>query len=104
MTNKIFYRAVSKLKHSFQCCGYEIWTPLMPDIIVDITEFMGRKQQALLAHQTQLEHADYLRAMLGLNAYRSVQYLEGRRYAEAFLLMGKKDYLDCVRRHTWGMI
>jgi LmbE family N-acetylglucosaminyl deacetylase len=63
----------------------EIWTPLIPNRIVDITAVIELKRRALAAHRTAREALD-LAAFLGLNRYRSVRGLRGEGYAEAFLV------------------
>ena len=63
----------------------EIWTPLIPNRIVDITETIELKRRALAAHETAGDALD-LEAFLGLNRYRSVRGLRGEGFAEAFLV------------------
>lgn len=63
----------------------EIWTPLIPNRIVDITETIELKRRALAAHETAHEALN-LEAFLGLNRYRSVRGLRGEGFAEAFLV------------------
>ena len=62
----------------------EIWTPLIPNRIVDITATVKLKRRALAAHETAGE-AFNLDAFVGLNRYRSVRGLKGEGYAEAFV-------------------
>ena len=64
--------------------GYEIWTPIArPDRIVDVSEHMARKLEAVRCYKCQLEYWPYDRAIEGLNAYRGALF-EGVAYAEAF--------------------
>jgi LmbE family N-acetylglucosaminyl deacetylase len=63
----------------------EIWTPLIPNRIVNITETIELKRRALAAHETAGDALD-LEAFLGLNRYRSVRGLRGAGFAEAFLV------------------
>ena len=64
--------------------GYETWTPLTANRIVDITPVFERVQRALAAHATAHLAFD-VGAMLSLDRYRSVHGLNGRGYAEAYL-------------------
>ena len=67
--------------------GYEIWTPIArPTRIVDISEHMARKLDAVRCYACQLEYWPYDRAVEGLNAYRGALF-EGVAYAEAFTSM-----------------
>jgi LmbE family N-acetylglucosaminyl deacetylase len=52
--------------------GYEVWTPLMPERIVDITPVLREKEQALAEHESQQKSVDLVRCALGLCAYRSL--------------------------------
>ncbi|MDD1773334.1 MAG: PIG-L family deacetylase [Methanomassiliicoccales archaeon] len=71
---------------------YEIWTPLIPNMIVDITRFMDRKLDAVNAHRTQTKDLDYARAAEGLNKYRAaISTREG--YCEGFMFLTRADFL-----------
>jgi LmbE family N-acetylglucosaminyl deacetylase len=84
MTNTVFCRALDKKAFHFTCYGYEIWTALMPNCLVDITDVLEDKKTAIEHHQSQLAHCDYIRAVTCLNGYRSMVFFEGPHYAEAF--------------------
>ena len=78
--------------------GYEIWTPHIPNRIVDITSVMDKKIQAMQAHQSQLIALDYLNAIRGLNQYRACLYPKRKyQYAESFILAKKKDYFELMK-------
>ena len=72
--------------------GFETWTPLPANRLVDITPAVGAKRAAVAAHSTAHLAFD-LGAMLGLSRYRSVHGLMGQGYAEAFLAARAPDYL-----------
>jgi LmbE family N-acetylglucosaminyl deacetylase len=77
----------------FQCAGYEVWTPLFPNCIVNIDATMAAKSKALQHYHSQLQDGDYLHASIGLNAYRSIALLGGRgSYAEAFFMCRSATY------------
>ena len=61
--------------------GYEVWTPLPPTWVVDVTAVQHLKEQALACYRTTPFDAT---AMLGLGRYRAVHGLQGRGHAEAF--------------------
>jgi LmbE family N-acetylglucosaminyl deacetylase len=84
MTNTIFCRALEKKNFHFTCYGYEVWTALPPNCLVDITGVLEDKKTAIAQHQSQLEHCDFIRAVTCLNGYRAMVFFEGPHYAEAF--------------------
>jgi N-acetylglucosamine malate deacetylase 1 len=67
--------------------GYEIWTPIAsPGFVVDISDLMDRKLEAIRSYKCQLEYWPYDRGLEGLNAYRGAM-LQGVAYAEAFTVL-----------------
>jgi len=92
--NAIFYGSVEKNKPGFNCCFYETWTPLFPNILVDISEEMDLKIKAIEEFKTQLKQFDYVRISKGLNSYRSMLFGESSTYAEAFYIMPINEYLS----------
>ena len=68
--------------------GYEVWTPLVATVVVDITSVHERKADALREHHSQMEYGDLVHAGLAISAHRSI-YLPGdARYGEAFAPLG----------------
>jgi N-acetylglucosamine malate deacetylase 1 len=70
--------------HSCRAWGYEVWTPLVPTRIVDITRWRDAKVRALEEHKSQLEYTDHVHKALGMQAQRSLYLPAGSRYGEAF--------------------
>ena len=74
-----------------QIWGYEVWTALIPNRIVDITSVIERKRAALAAHETAALALD-LSAGEGLGRWRTMHSLGGRGWAEAFLASSPEQY------------
>lgn len=99
-TSTLLSEAVSGAGMSFQCHGYEVWTPLFPNCLVRIDETVEAKRRAIGHYQSQLAEADYLHTALGLNAYRSSALVDGEcRFAEAFYAVSLSQYLDLFRSY-----
>jgi N-acetylglucosamine malate deacetylase 1 len=65
--------------------AYEIWSPIaQPDLLVDITEWLDRKEAAISCYRTQLAERDYVSAARALNVYRATMHGKGTGAAEAF--------------------
>ncbi len=72
---------------------YEVWGTLMPNLLIDITNYMNVKEDAVKEHGTQTKDIDYVRVVRGINSYRAAaSALDG--FAEAFMYM---DSADLVR-------
>lgn len=94
--NQIFLYSCRRWKGTAAVYAYEVWTPLMPNRIVDITEHADMKEKALSQYTSQLEDVDYVNTTMALNRYRSITNMKGKGYAEAFLCMDIEKYLDLL--------
>lgn len=81
---KVVLAALDELGFAGTALGFEVWTPLVAEQIVDITPVNARKVAALEEHASQLEYTDFIHKALGLGAQRSLYLGEGARYGEAF--------------------
>jgi LmbE family N-acetylglucosaminyl deacetylase len=78
-------------------CAYEIWTPLLPNIVVDITAVISQKRLAAEQYGSQIKQVDYVNTILALNRYRSITVLQGHGYAEAFLYTSAQEYINLLQ-------
>ncbi len=89
-TFEAFRRAVEKMNVNLDAILYEIWNPLMPNLLISVNSAMDRKVAAIRDHWTQVREIDYVRASQGLTSYRAASLaLDG--YAEAFLYLTARD-------------
>ena len=86
ITKCVFVEAArrARLSSSVACWGYEVWTQLIANAVVDITAVEDRKRTAMQQFESQHAEFDYPRAMLCLNAYRSLHREGARGLGEAF--------------------
>jgi N-acetylglucosamine malate deacetylase 1 len=76
-----------------QLLGYEVWTPLFANCLVNIDDTLEIKRAALAHYRSQLADVDYTHTQFGLNAYRSAAFLGGKcRYAEAYCSVPLAQY------------
>jgi LmbE family N-acetylglucosaminyl deacetylase len=100
------HRAVTPLVHqalqgtglAFDCGIYEVGTPIVPNVLVDISSEMDIKLKAIAEHRSQLEHADYLDLARALGRWRSGAFSRTVQYAEAFLVADVHTYVDLWRQ------
>jgi LmbE family N-acetylglucosaminyl deacetylase len=92
--NRILRKALDRLSPNLLIRGYEIWSPLPANRMVDITSTVEKKRQAIAKFASQTSLVDYSRTILGLNAYRSMMRLQGSGYAEAFLQTTPDEYRE----------
>ncbi len=58
--------------------AYEIWEPLYADYLINITEVMAKKRQALHCYRSQLELHEYEQMIEALNTYRILRIADRR--------------------------
>jgi LmbE family N-acetylglucosaminyl deacetylase len=105
-TNRILY-AVTRALHfprNWQPVyrGYEVWTPLLANRLVDISDVITTKEAAMKQFESQLSAADFVHTILGLNAYRSLYHAHGHGYAEAFYESPPEIYCQLFERLALG--
>jgi len=89
----ILIAAAADALHDFECRCYEVWTPLFPNLIVEIDATLELKRRALACYESQLADMDYAHTAIGLNAYRaSAIGCKTARFAEAFFALPLGDY------------
>lgn len=69
--------------------GYEVWTPLVPTIVVDVTRVQARKVAAIREHASQLAYLDILHKGMALSAQRAMYLPHEARHGEAFAPLGE---------------
>ena len=78
--------------------GYEIWTPTVPNRLIDISDLVEVKKEAIGYHKSQLTEVDYISAILGLNQYRAALYTKKKMsFAEGYLEMSFTDYKSFIQ-------
>jgi LmbE family N-acetylglucosaminyl deacetylase len=74
---------------SLTLIAYEVWSPLQPTHVLDISAFAATKHLAIEQHATALRYGNYLHAAMGLAQYRSLLLPfqgETELFAESFLV------------------
>lgn len=95
--NRIFAALVPRLRNRVTVFSYEVWTPLDPNRLVDISGAAAVKEKAIRRHASQVRHIDYAGAALGLNRFRSLSLGSGCGFYEAFFAAEAKAYAALVK-------
>jgi LmbE family N-acetylglucosaminyl deacetylase len=95
--NQLLSQSASIAQVDFDCFGYEVWTPLFPNYLIDISAVIEVKRKALEQYHSQLSDMNYIHTSFGLNAYRSSALLETGGYAEAFFCAPVREYLNLYK-------
>lgn len=84
----LFCDAISSCEIDFDVAFYEVGQPLRANLLVDITEVLTRKIEAMDAYKSQLKERPYRDICVALNRYRSMTLPEGATHAEGFSIWG----------------
>jgi LmbE family N-acetylglucosaminyl deacetylase len=95
--NRVLLSLSKRLKCNLNIAAYEVWTPILPNIIVDITPLVSKKEEALKQYKTQIRQVDYVSTTLALNRYRSLSNFRGHGYAEVFFYTSFEEYKDFMK-------
>ncbi|WP_186315651.1 PIG-L deacetylase family protein [Catellatospora sichuanensis] len=75
---------------------YEIWSPLWPNVAVDITDVVDVKRHAIDLYASQVKGLHYTDGALGLNRYRALRVYVP--YAEAFYVANAAQFVKISRQ------
>ncbi len=95
--NHLLCRWYEKGQRDITVCGCEIWTTLVPNLVIDISDTIGAKRSALACFRSQLSVRDWQDAAVSLNRYRGIASGAGE-YAEGFHRSRMKDYCAVWKR------
>lgn len=70
---------------------YEIWTTLIPNLLVDITSAMEKKMEAVQTYRSQKGIDEFAEKIKSLNRFRSLHSGNRYRYGEAFFKLNPDD-------------
>lgn len=83
----IVQEALTRTGFAGTALGYEIWSAMLPDAVLDISPVMEAKMRAMAAYESQLAYARFDNCVRGLNAYRSLQHGRGSGWWEAYRVL-----------------
>ena len=86
-TMMVAIAAVQRAPWAVRLAFYEVGSPLRPNILLDITPVLGRKDEAMRCFESQLSQQDYLRHIRALNQYRSYTLPASVQAAEAYWVL-----------------
>jgi len=93
--------AAAYQSHGPEIWAYQVYTPLPGNVVVDITNLIESKANAIRCYASQMQRRDWVHFALGLNAF-NCRLLSGCRdahYAESFFVVPLSEYLDLCRQY-----
>jgi len=81
----------ARREHRFELCFYEVGVPLYPNRLLDITNSIQTKRDALACFASQLGVQNYHLQIEGLNAFRSYTLPQNVSHAEAYCVLDSEQ-------------
>ncbi|HXN05560.1 MAG TPA: PIG-L deacetylase family protein [Nitrospiria bacterium] len=74
--------------------SYEVWAPLFPNQVIDISDVIEFKKEAIAICESQMASVNYIDLAVSLNRYRGITSTRERaiEYAEAFYSVTPYEY------------
>lgn len=94
--NYFFFNALKNLKKNFMIYSYEVWTTLIPNVVVDISDQVEIKKKAMACYPSQLASHNWLEGTLSLNRYRGM-IANAKSHGEAFFRLTPEKYRELWR-------
>lgn len=82
----LLYDAIRSSDLEFQVAFYEIGQPVRVNLLVDITNVLEKRIEAIACYESQLKERPYQEVSISLNRYRSITLPESMTHAEGFFL------------------
>ncbi|MBI4135754.1 PIG-L family deacetylase [Candidatus Uhrbacteria bacterium] len=102
-TSELWYQTFKDASLSCEVWAYQVYSTVLPNVVVDVTEVMEDKLRLVRMHKSQMQKRDWVHYIKGLNAF-NVRWLKTRepRYAETFFVVPAKDYVELCRIYYEG--
>ncbi len=90
-----FHKNFVKSKHRFDIWAYQVYTPIPLNALIDITDSIEQKCDAIRYYQSQFKSRDWAHYAKGMNAFntRFLAGKNGENYAEIFFHSNLKNYI-----------
>ena len=78
--------------------AYSVWTTLIPNVVVDVSEQWELKKQAIDCYKTQTATRDYVTMASSISKYWAVVKGKNTQYCEAFFKATSSEYVSLVKK------
>ena len=98
--NQVLSAALEKTGLTSEIWSYQIYTTVLPNVVVDITDQMDRKEELMRKWKSVSGNRDWAHYIRGMNAM-NCRFIPGREkiYAEGFFVVPTKEYLALCRQY-----
>ncbi len=103
ITSVLVTEALREYPEDLWVYNYEIWNTIPYNCLVDISNVVGVKMEAIREHKSQMRMVDYSEKFLGLSQYRSL-ISPGCTNCEAFLKLDREQQIHTLNVLSNGFL
>ncbi|MDI6641872.1 MAG: PIG-L deacetylase family protein [Elusimicrobiota bacterium] len=92
-TNKFLAESINQNKFEFDIFSYEIWSPLYPNFMIDISDTIEIKKECISMYKSQLKDHEYIDQSVSLNRFRGATFRKNSICRSIFLLNSRIIYI-----------
>ena len=96
--SRAFAKAYKNKEFNCLVYAYSVWTTLIPNVIVDISEQWEQKKQAIDCYKTQTATRDYVTMAGSISKYWSVVKGRNTQHCEVFFKATGSEYVSLVKK------
>lgn len=78
--------------------AYSVWTTLIPNVVIDISNEWEQKKQAIECYKTQTADRDYVTMAESMSKYWSVVKGKNTQHCESFFKATASEYVSLVKK------
>ena len=99
-TNQLLWQAMCRglIQDSMEVWGYQVYSPVIPNVVVDISDVAETKAEAVRMWASQMSRRKLDHYILGFNAF-NMRLLPKARYVEAFFVVPFGDYCELCQAY-----
>jgi LmbE family N-acetylglucosaminyl deacetylase len=99
-TNQLLWQARCRglIADSMEVWGYQVYSPVIPNVVVDISDVAETKAEAIRMWASQMSRRKLDHYILGFNAF-NMRLLPKARYVEAFFVVPFGEYCELCQAY-----
>jgi LmbE family N-acetylglucosaminyl deacetylase len=82
-------------QYEFDVLLYEVWNTLLPNFVVDISNYYEEKKKLINFYESQVKEFNYVELALAINKFRGM--IVKRKYGEGVMLFSSKEFKEVFR-------
>ena len=96
--SRAFVKAYKQKKINSLVYAYSVWTTMIPNVVIDISQQWNKKEQAIKCYKTQIAGRDYVTMASSISKYWAIIKGKNIQYCESFFKATASEYVSLVKR------